>query len=136
MMQLISQNGRTDKFISAEQLATLCQLQPLDFASWGNTAYMRRHKFVVHTNPVWDYPSGDFEIPRSYVLCLDEGGSLEELLPVSNTIVLDLQERFEVRVTSFKHAGDRLSKAYLTVVATADQLRAIQQAYPKLREAK
>lgn len=132
MMQLISQNGRTDKFISDEQLATFCQLQPLSFTKWGNTAYSRRRKFLVHTNPLWDYPSPDFQIPRSYVLCVDEEGPLEELLPVSNTIVLDLQERFNVRVTSFKHAGNRLSKAYLSIIATVDQLRAIKQAYPKV----
>lgn len=133
MMQLISQNGRTDKFISPDQLAALCQLQPLDFANWGNTAYTRRRKFVVHTNPMWDYPCGDFEITRSYVLCVDERSSLEELLPVSNSIVLDLQECFAVRVTSFKHAGGRLSKAYLTIVATVAQLTAIKQAYPRLQ---
>ena len=135
MMQLISHNGRTEKFISDEQLAIYCQLQPVDFANWGNTPYTRRLKFVVHTNPMWEYPSlEDDETTRSYVLCIDEGGPLEDLLPVSNTITLDLQERFNVRVRSFKHAGDRLSKAYLTIEATIAQMAAIKEAYPNVHE--
>lgn len=145
-LYLISKNGAVTPWAHCTDLSALARSQPrIDAKIWGNTAYTRRRKFRVIAGSVKG-ESMEMRIhraavraaqspntKRNYLLCLDEKGNLEELLPVSNAITLDLQESFGVRVLGFRHAKTQQSKAFLTVLASPEQIHLIRQAYPQIK---
>jgi len=147
MIQLIAKNGNPLPHVKADDLTLLHELQPrIDSARWGRTPFRRRCNFQLVSGGkayISAYERRDNatqnaahnpKAKQAYTLCIDEGTTLAELLPLSNTITLDLQESFGVRVTSFKHVGDKPScKAVLTVLATAGQIAQIRVAYPRLK---
>lgn len=144
MIHLISKAGQLAQSLTAEQLASLAGAQPvIDSSKWGRTPYIRRLKFQLvkgETGTSVRLPdrrelaalkaAKQPETRRIYMLSLDEGTNLDELLPVSGAITLDLMESFGVRVSSFRHVGTERSQAILTLHASAEQVALILEAYP------
>lgn len=148
-VQLLCRNGKTIPPVSAEELATMAACQPtIDPTTWGRTAYMRRQRFKLLSfrNRVL-VPAekqaasltnmgriAASEHRRAYDLVLDREDSIDELFPVCNAMVMDLQESFGIQVRRFIYAGNQKScRACLTVLASIKQLQMAQQAYPQLR---
>lgn len=144
-IQLICKNGKLLASMPEGALEALASSQPMpDKSRWGRTPFKRRQNLKLTTSPAsshrlpqprrFNEQSVSGPGTRIFQLYLDMEDSIDAILPISNNLVLDLQDSFAIQVRKFTHIGTaQRCKAALTVFASPQQLAQAQEAYPLLK---